>query len=100
VAPGMTWAITNLENATWQPAISPWKASERNENYTSTPGKGGEESTVGSKAFQALEELGGKATPKLIGEKAGLSSQQVYRQLGRAQDRGQVKKQGAEWIIP
>lgn len=99
VAPGMTWAITNLENAQWQPNISPWQASERNENYNSTPGKGGEESTVGSKAFQALEELGGKATPKLIGEKAGLSSQQVYRQLGRAQDRGQVRKQGAEWLI-
>lgn len=99
VAPGMTWAITNLENSQWQPAINPWQVSERTENGVeySRGSKKTNTDVRGSKAFLALLELGGRATPKLIGEKAGLSSQQVYRQLGRAQDKGQVMKVGAEW---
>lgn len=93
VAPGMTWAVTNLENSQWEPAVSPWQQAERQsgvENKKNTDVRG-------SKAFLALVELGGRATPKQIGDISGLSSQQVYRQLGRAQDKGQVSKVGTEW---
>lgn len=107
VAPGMTWAITNLENSTWQPAISPWSASEKSENYRSTPdeGRGGQgkpsgSAGRGSKAVQALEIMGGIKSTKEVEDEAKLSYQQAYRQLQRAVTAGKVRKIGTgQWTM-
>lgn len=110
VAPGATYAVTNLENSNWEPVIAPWAGDKTKTNYSadntddSTPDGQGRRKGAGPKsapkAVQALEMLGpGQFEVKMIAEQAALTYQQAYRQLTRAEKNGKVKKVGNEWSM-
>lgn len=111
VAPGQLYRIGNLDNDRWEPQISSWnKEDDQNLNTgasTSTrsnrQGKAGgrrqgsnQEGGNLSVAGLALEELGGIQSTRAVAEKAGISTQQAWRQLSRDKN---IEKHGTEWSL-
>lgn len=100
VAPSQIYAVSNLENTRWEPAISAWTGAEREAKNTNGGGRSNRSSRSASKlsaAGEALAQLGsGVHTAKMIADTAGLSYQQAYRQLTR--DPG-VEKTNDGWSL-
>lgn len=101
VATGQIYKLGNLNNALWDPQITPWRKDDDSNQNTSTPtrGRGKQpepeaEVTKLSPAAEALEQLGGIQDTKTIADQAKLTYQQAWRQLGR--DKA-VQKIGTKW---
>ena len=99
VAPAQTFSISNIDNARWEPMITPWK-QEDNETQPRTRKSSTPKRSDIPAAAKALEQLGGGVhTTKAVETQAGLNYQQTYRQLNRAVAAGLVLKTENGWSM-
>lgn len=108
--PASQWRISNLNNLTWEPQVSPWAKPEGEESWQSQSRRsnGGYKRVSASprrrrppSTPKALEALADRttATTRELAEAAGLSYQQAHRQMIRASEQGHVLRQGSQWTI-
>lgn len=110
VAPGQTYRLGNLDNDRWEPTIEPWKKddesnlnghrqqSRSNQSGERSGKRGGSDRESGkwSVAGRSLSELSGVQSTKAVADRAGISTQQAWRQLSRDPH---VEKNGTQWTI-
>lgn len=84
VAPALSFALTNLENSRWEPAVSSWTKPDAAESSpTRSRTKSRQAAQGNSLAAAALERLGGIQTTRAIADALQVDYQKAYRQLSR-----------------
>ena len=93
VAPGAIYRIGNLNNARWEPQVSPWKKEDGDAGTKTKPKTPKPRSAAG----KALDQLGvGAHSTREIAAAAGIEYQQAYRQLSRDPGVQQTANKGWE----